>query len=167
MSDEQQYDDSAKGGYSYAEKLKAVSDGMMDPAELGMKSPEEAGIHLAPEDKPKAEFGTTLMFRAGAVPPELRAHWAISEEKIVVPESEKAEWTAKWIEDHKNEFPVQAELLCGTAKAQFAQTFRDPIIGLAQMLRQAADLLEAKYIEQNEAPIVNADAPTPNEPEVS
>ena len=72
----QKYDDSEKGGYSYAEKLEAVAAGNMDPKEIGMASAEEAQLQILPDAKKQPVFGTTMMFRAGVIPLELRLHWA-------------------------------------------------------------------------------------------
>lgn len=152
MSGTDNYDDSAKGGYSYAEKLAAVADGLMDPKEIGMASAEEAQVKLLPDKLKKPVFGTTMMFRAGVVPLELRAHWAEqeykAERKIVSADTDFDK--EAWMEAHKNEFPIQGDFICGQATAKFGQTFADPILGLCQMLRKCADMLEAKYTEPEE-----------------
>ncbi len=144
------YDDSAKGGYSYAEKLKAVADGLMDPKEIGMASAEDAQIKLVPDANKKPVFGTTLMFRAGCVPIELRLHWAEQEFKknrtIVSADATGFDKEA-FLAVEKDKYPIQGDLICGQANAKFGQTFSDPVIGLAQMLRIAADKLEAYYLD--------------------
>jgi hypothetical protein len=143
------YDDSAKGGYSYAEKLQQVALGNMDPKEIGMASQEDAQLKIEPKEAVKPKIGTTVMFRAGAIPMELRVMWARqqhnAERKIISAETDFDE--AAWIEANKNEYPIQGDLICGQAAAKFQQTFKDPVLGLCQMLKKAGAMLEAKYME--------------------
>jgi hypothetical protein len=146
------YDDSAKGGYSYAEKLEAVAAGNMAPEEIGMASAEEAQLQIVPDSKRKPVFGTTMMFRAGVVPLELRAFWAEQEYKEArkIISSETNFDKEAWMEANKNEFPIQGDLICGQAAAKFARKFKDPILGMCEMLRVAATMLEKKYTEASE-----------------
>jgi hypothetical protein len=145
----EQYDDSAKGGYSYAEKLQQVALGNMDPKSIGMTSAEDAQLKIEPKEKVAPKIGTTVLFRAGAVPMELRVLWAKQEHnknrKIISAETDFDE--AAWIEANKNDFPIQGDLICGQAAAKFSQTYKDPVLGLCQMLKKAGAMLEAKYLE--------------------
>jgi hypothetical protein len=146
------YDDSAKGGYSYAEKLEAVAAGNMAPEEIGMASAEEAQLQIVPDAKRKPVFGTTMMFRAGVIPLELRAFWAEQEykEQRKIISSETNFDKEAWMKANENEFPIQGDLICGQAAAKFGQKFKDPILGMCEMLRKAADMLEKKYTEAAE-----------------
>lgn len=152
MSEIEKYDDSAKGGYSYAEKLEAVAAGNMAPEEIGMASAEEAQLQIVPDSKRQPVFGTTMMFRAGVVPLELRAFWAEQEHKQArkIISSDSNFDKEAWMKANANEFPIQGDLICGQAAAKFAQKFKDPILGMCEMLRKAADLLEKKYLESSE-----------------
>lgn len=147
MSDNK-YDDSAKGGFSFEEKLRMVAEEQMAPSEIGLADANEARLQLMPEAAKKLVFGTTLIFRAGVVPPELRAEWALQETKVVLAPSDALRWKADWMEEHKHEYPIQGDLCCGNANARFGQAFKDPVLGLCQMLRIAADTLEKKYTEE-------------------
>lgn len=142
------YDDSAKGGFTYEEKLALVADEKMDPKEIGLTSADDARLAILPEAARKPVFGTTLMLRCGVVPIELRAEWAYQEQKIVMSPTDKDNFLHSFMEENKNEFPVQGDLVCGNMNARFARSFKDPILGLAQMMRLAADMLEAKYTEE-------------------
>jgi|SRR5882724_499092 len=149
MDGTNKYDDTAKGGYSYAEKLEAVAAGNMAPEEIGLASAEEAQLQIVPDEKKKPVFGTTMMFRAGVVPLELRAFWAEQEykqERKIVSADSTFDKDA-WMKEHENEFPIQGDLICGQAAAKFSRNFKDPILGMCQMLRVAADMLEMKYTE--------------------
>lgn len=152
MSDINKYDDSGKGGYSYAEKLDAVAAGNMDPKEIGLASAEEAQLQIVPDEKRKPVFGTTMMFRAGVVPLELRAFWAEQEYKEArkIISSDTNFDKDAWMKANANEFPIQGDLICGQAAAKFARKFKDPILGMCEMLRVAADMLEKKYTEADE-----------------
>lgn len=134
--------------YTNEEKLSAIAGGLMDPKELGLATADEAKLQLMPAAPKKVTFGTTLIFRAGVVPLELRAEWALQEQKIILPAAEAARWKADWMDANKHEYPIQGDLCCGNANARFGQTFKDPVLGLCQMLRIAADTLEAKYTEE-------------------
>lgn len=128
--------------YTPEEKLMLIDKGLMDPKELGLAGADvEANpqFEVLPDAPKRAVFGTTLLFRAGAVPLELRALWAKQENKII-PFDEEA-----WKEEHKNEFPIQAELHCGNTLCKFGQSFQDPVLGLVAMLREAANKLETGY----------------------
>ncbi len=166
MSGTDNYDDTAKGGYSYAEKLEQVALGNMAPEEIGMASAEEAQIKLVPDSEKKPRLATTLIFRAGSVPIELRLLWAEQEFKksrnIISADSAGFDKEA-WLKENENIFNVQGDLCCGQARARFGQTFKDPIIGLAMMLRIAADKLEAKYAEETAEATQTPDAPQQNE----
>jgi hypothetical protein len=142
------YDDTDKGGYSYAEKLALASQGLLDPQEIGLP-PEDAGIKAAQEElhpKPKAlKLGDFVTVEASVVPPQIRARWE-RQDLAVQPDNSKA-WEADWCEQHKNEFAIQGLLTSGFLAAKVGQIFSDPILGFVQLLRNYADLLEHKYNE--------------------
>lgn len=143
------------------EKLMLVEKGMMDPKELGLPGrdvEENPNLQVLPDAPKRPVFGTTVLFRAGVVPLKLRALWAKQENKIL-PFDESG-----WMEEHKNEFPVQSELHCGNLFGKFAQTFLDPVLGLVQMMRQAADKLEKAYAEPEAVPHDVNELTTTNEP---
>jgi hypothetical protein len=145
------YDDSETGGYSYAEKLALVAQGLMDPTSIGLP-PGDAGHKLAldeltGEEKPTPKLADYVTFEASTVPIELRAHWARQDLKVVPTGVTAREWEANWIAEHKNEFTIQATLHSGYLMSQVGQTFTDPILGFCELMRKAADLLEAKYNE--------------------
>jgi len=145
MSD-MMYDDSAKGGYSYAEKLKMIEEGLMSPTEIGLPEPDPATGEGPVEKETVVKLGTALICEAGVVPLELRALWARQEAATAAGLIVEFD-TEKWIAEHKNEYRVQCKLRCGTVEGRFEQTYKDPILGLAEMLRTAAKALEVKYSE--------------------
>lgn len=131
------------------EKLRLVEQGMMDPKELGLPGAdveENPKLEVLPDAPKRPVFGTTILFRAGVVPLELRALWAKQESKILPFD------TDGWMGEHKNEFPVQSELHCGNLFGKFTQTFQDPVLGLVQMMHEAADKLEKAYAQPEAVP---------------
>ena len=157
----EKYDDRDKGGYSYAEKLKLVAAGHMDPKEIGLP-PETEGQKAAIDEldgKPKLlKLGDFLTIEMSVVPPRLRAHWAL-QDLAIKPDNPK-EWEANWCEEHKNEFAVQGMLHSGAMISRAGQLFSDPILGFVEMLRKYADTLEAKYNELKQTdpnPIITRD----------
>lgn len=155
------YDDSSKGGYNYAEKLRLVAAGQMDPREIGLP-PEEAGQKAAIDEldeKPKLlKLGDFLTVEMSVVPIQLRAHWARQDLKIQ-PDNPKA-WEADWCEQHKSEYAIQGLLHSGGLIARAGQLFNDPILGFVSFLRTYADLVEKKYNELKQTdpnPIITRD----------
>jgi len=145
------YDDRDKGGYSYTEKLSLAAQGLMDPQSIGLP-PEEAGQKAAiqeitGQEQPGPKLGDFVTFEASIVPLELRAHWARQDLKVVPTGFVAREWEQKWIEEHKDEYASQGSLHSGTCHATLQRLYSDPILGFVEMMRQAADLLEAKYEE--------------------
>lgn len=132
--------------FTQEEKLALVADGMMDPKEVGLVSAEEAHLQIMPEIEKEPIFGNELFLQMGCIPLELRAEWAYDETKIILPPSDKTAWIEDWIDKNKQSYRIQGALRCGTLEGKFERTFRDPVIGLAQMLRVAADMLETKYV---------------------
>lgn len=139
-----QYDD-GKGGFSYAEKLALVAQGMMAPESIGLSSQEQAYKEITGEEELSPKLGDFVTFEASTIPSELRAHWACDELKVKPSGFVAKEWEAKWVEEHKDEYAVQGTLHSGTCHATLQRLYSDPIIGFVEMIRQAADLLEAKY----------------------
>ncbi len=139
------YDDSESGGHSYAEKLVLVSKGLMDPHEIGMASQDDAIYEITGlKPPPTVPFlGDWVTFEASVVPLEVRAKWALSELKITPPNKEQ--WMAEWRNEHKDEFQVQGILRSGNCQARVDQIFTDPILGFAEFLRRASDLLQVRY----------------------
>jgi hypothetical protein len=143
MSDK--YDDSAKGGYSYAEKLTMVAAGAMDPKEIGMATAEEAKLRVLGVAPPQAFLGDWMTFEASVIPINVQAHWARMDLKIVP--TNPAEWEAEWAEEHKAEIRVQGILRSGSCMAQVDRTYTDPILGFAELMGKAAELLLRRYEE--------------------
>lgn len=145
MADTPKYDDSAKGGYSYAEKLGLVAKGLMDPHEIGMTSADDAIYAITGLEKPApvSFLGDWLQFEASVVPLAQRAKWARQDLKVI-PTNPRA-WEADWCEEHKAEYQLQGILRSGNCQARIDQTFTDPILGFAEFLRQASDLLLQRY----------------------
>jgi hypothetical protein len=143
MSDK--YDDSDKGGHSYAEKLALVSKGLMDPKEIGMVSADDAIYEITGLKKPPTEpwLGDWITFEASVVPLEVRSKWARQELKVIP--TNPQQWEAEWRQEHKNEFQVQTVLRSGNVQARLDQIFTDPILGFAELLRRSSDLLLVRY----------------------
>jgi hypothetical protein len=157
----EKFNDEAKGGYSYAEKLALVAQEAMDPSEIGLETAAQARAKIV--DKPPAlmKLSDFVTFEASVVPPQLRAHWAY-QDLTIKPENMKA-WEADWCEQHKNEYAIQGLLHSGGLAAQVGQLFTDPILGFCEMLRKAAELLEKKYEELKKTdpnPIITRDEAT-------
>jgi hypothetical protein len=146
--------EAAKNSYTDAEKLELINRGLMDPAELGLTAPTDSGpdLKVLPDAAPEVKLGSVVNVRIAVVPIELRLAWAEQEEKVIGAFDREA-----WIEIHRDEFAIQGELACGNVKARFAQLFKDPVLGFAQLLRQAADRLEEAYTKGAD---VNADNKT-------
>ena len=143
MSDK--YDDSEKGGYSYAEKLALVSKGQMDPKEIGMASADDAiyeitGLKPAPK---QPWLGDWMTFEASVVPLEVRSKWARQELKVIP--TNPAQWEAEWRNEHKDEYQIQCVFRSGNEQARVDQTFTDPILGFAELMRRSSDLLLVRY----------------------
>jgi hypothetical protein len=138
------YDDGVKGGYTYGEKLALVAQGNMDPHEIGLTTPEDAIKELVGDtEPPKPWLSDFLTFEAVVVPPSVRAKWARSEEKIIP--IDEVGWLENWAKEHASEHAIQGRLCSGNCTANFGQKFADPILGFAEMLRNAATLLEERY----------------------
>lgn len=138
-------DGNESADYTHSEKLALVADGMMDPKEVGLTSAEEAHLEIMPEAEKEPTFGNELFLQMGVVPLELRAEWAYDETKIVLAPSDKTAWIEDWIGKNKHTYRIQGGIRCGTLQGKMERTFKDPVLGLTNMLRLAADMLEAKY----------------------
>jgi hypothetical protein len=149
------YDDKDKGGYSYAEKLKMVAEEQMDPKEIGLASADDAKLQIMPDAAPKRQLGDFITFEASAVPLDLRAQWAYSEEKIIPPD--KAAWIAEWKEKNKDSIVLQSRVRCGTALATAGRTVSDMVLGFCVMLEDAAALIRKEYEEEN-AGVIDVEA---------
>lgn len=142
-----QYDDAAKGGYSYEEKLNLVAADAMDPHSIGLETAEDAKRIILGQDAPKQKLGDFVVFEASVVPLRLRAHWARKDLKVQPIGAAAKAWEADWCEQNKGSFSIQGRLRSGTMTAMVQQEFNDPILGFAVLLRQTADMIEAKYTE--------------------
>lgn len=140
------------GAFTPEEKMALVAAGAMAPEEVGLASAEEAQLQLAPEAK-EIKFGDEVEFAAGIVPLVLRAQWALKDTKIVLAPADKDAWIEEWIAENKNSFLIQGRMHCGNAMAQFERTYKDPILGLAAMLRLCAEMLEKKYTGEELPPV--------------
>lgn len=152
MSDNQ-YDDSAKGGYSYEEKLDLVAQGLMDPKEIGLTDEQEAQAQLPKE--PKIE--SYIAFECSEVPVGVRAQWALKDQKIQ-PANPRG-WMADWIENCKDHL-IQARMHTGNMQAKLQQTVSEPVLGMVAIMHETADLIAKKYAEiqvQNQAPQTTED----------
>lgn len=153
--------------YTQEEKLALVADGLMAPEEAGLASAEEAHLEIAPEDKPKPDFGDSIMLQAGVIPIELRAQWAYQETKIILAPSDKTAWIKDFIKENSDTYRVQGAMRCGNLEAKFERTYTDPVLGLASILQLAGRQLEAAYTgkpcepttDTNEVPTLPASAP--------
>jgi hypothetical protein len=161
------YDDKEQGGYDYGEKLALVAQGLMDPKSIGLP-PGDDGQRKAYEEitgKPTlaAKLGDFVTFEASTIPNEIRAHWARQELKVIPAGLTAKEWELKWIDDHKGEVAVQGTLHSGTCHSVMQRLYTDPILGFANMLRGAAEMLEQKYEElkkNDPEPIIYRETPT-------
>jgi len=165
-----QYDDSATGGFSYAEKLKLVADGNMDPKEIGLSSPNDAQIKLvgemSPEEKLKqAKLGDSLCMEIGEVPANLRAAWAMQDLKIAVPKSEQADWIESWVDQHKGEHLLQARIRCGYVSAVMEFLCKDTVLGIIELMQKGALAVKEKYEQQLAYEKAQAENPDTNQPE--
>lgn len=141
MEASNQYDDSAKGGYSYEEKLKLVAEGNMAPEEIGLASADQAQEQVPQEP----ELGKYITFETSEVPLELRALWARQELKIQ-PANPKG-WIADYIEEHSNEHLIQARVRSGNQQGVLQRLVTEPVLGMILLMREAADLMEKKYAD--------------------
>lgn len=149
MSDK--YDDTETGGYSYLEKLAMTAKGLLDPKEIGMASADEAIFEITGGKPPSPFLGDWVTFEASVVPLAVRSKWARQDIKVIP--TNPAEWEAEWREAHKHEFLVRGLLKSGSVGTQIEQTSTDPILGFAEMLRRAADMLISRYEQiKNESP---------------
>lgn len=135
----------ASENYTKEEKLALVAQELMAPEEVGLASAEEAKAIIMPEEAKKIELGHMVEFAASVVPIELRAQWAYQETKIVLAPSDKTAWLENWIGENKNSYLIQGRMNCGNAQAQFQREYKDPILGLSQMLRLCGEMLEKQY----------------------
>ncbi len=149
-----QYDDTEKGGFTYLEKLALVAKGQMNPNEIGMASQDDAIYEITGKKRPDAWLGDWVTFEASIVPLNVRAQWARQALKVVP--TDTAQWEADWRAEHKDEHQVQGILKSGSVGAVVDQTYADPILGFAEMLRRAATMLEQRY---EEIKIANPDKP--------
>lgn len=131
--------------FTQEEKMALVADGMMAPETVGLSSAEEAHLTIAPEDKPKPDFGTTVMLQAGEVPIELRAEWAYQETKIILAPYDKTKFIQDYIKEHSGSHRMQGKMRLGNIEFSFERTYTDPVLGLAGLLEIAAIQLEAAY----------------------
>ncbi len=139
------YDDSAEGGYSYLEKLALVAQGNMDPKEIGMVTADDAIMEITGAKKTRPFLGDWVTFEASVIPIAVLAQWALQELKIKP--TDIVQWKADWCEQHKEKarWKIQSLMRSGNVQAQAEQTFTDPILGFAEMMRKAAILLELRY----------------------
>lgn len=142
----------ASGEFTQEEKLALVANELMAPEEVGLTSAEEAKLQLEPETTKEVKFGDIVEFAASVVPLALRAQWALQETKIVLPPTDKDVWIEQWVAEHKNDYLIQGQMHCGTALARFQRSYKDPILGLAAMLRLCGDMLEKKYLGEELPP---------------
>lgn len=142
----------SSGAFTKEEKLALVAAGAMAPEEVGLASAEDAQLALQPEAEKEVKFGDAVEFAASVVPLALRAQWALDETHIILAGTDKDDWLEKWIAEHKNDFMIQGQMHCGTALARFQRNYKDPILGLAQMLHLCGEMLEKKYLGEEVPP---------------
>lgn len=141
--------------FTYDEKLALVARGAMDPKEIGLASAEEANVKVLDKMTPEQRFEATKLqpevaFNAREVPPQLRAHWAMKDTKLVLPKSETNDWIDNWVEEHKDEHLVQARFQSGAVTAAMELLCTDPILGIAQLLINSATAINERYTEQQQ-----------------
>jgi hypothetical protein len=154
MSDSiNQYDDTAKGGYTYEEKLKMVSEGMMDPKEIGMPEGKQGEVEAKKQLPP--ELGDTVYFIAKEIPIYLVAQNEMK--KLTVQPANPRKWMADWTDDNIDKHVVQARIESGNQQGGMQRVVTDPFLGMLILMREAADLLEAKYHELNKPKVITPD----------
>jgi hypothetical protein len=132
--------------FTKEEKLALVADELMAPEEVGLTNAKDAELQLLPDAKPAApNFGNEILLQAGVIPLELRAEWAYQDNKIIMAPKDKTEWLSDWMVDNHNTYRVQGAIRCGNLEAKFERIYSDPVMGLADALRMAADRLEIAY----------------------
>lgn len=139
------YDDSAKGGYSYAEKLALVAQEAMAPEEIGLVSAEQAKDIIEP---PKRKLGDFLTFEVSEVPKDLQALWAYQESKIVLDNEAKQAYMDNWKKEHEGEIRLQGRVRSGTALAQLDLKVTDKIEGFCLLMEQAAEIVREEYANE-------------------
>lgn len=156
MNNDKQPDVGQTGdGLSYKEKLEMAASGLIDPQEIGIASQEDAVAKVLGEAPMQPKLGDFVTFECSVVPLELRAHWARQDLKIIP--SNPTEWEADWIKSNKNSYALQGEMRSGTTACRVGQLFTDPVLGFADLMRKAADMLEKRYEElkaTDEDPII-------------
>lgn len=149
------YDDSAKGGYTYEEKLAQVAMGNMDPKEIGLADAAEAQALIGKNPKPR-KLGKYITFEASPVPLEIRGEWAYSELTIIP--SDKVAWIEEWKEKNKDTFNIQFRLHCGNVAYQAGQSFTNEVLGFATLLEEAAIIIRKEYEREKQAEEKEANA---------
>lgn len=148
MEEINKYDDSAKGGYSYAEKLQLVAEDKMDPKEIGLASADQAKLQVMPDAEPNRKFGDFITFEASVVPLALRARWARQDEKVIPIDT--AVWEANWIEAHRHEYAIQCRARCGNALATLERLVTEPHEGFFILLDDVAKLFREEKQRQTQ-----------------
>jgi hypothetical protein len=131
--------------FTYEEKLALVSQGLMDPKEIGVtpvvgENTDQATIDKTlPDPKKKPELGKYVVFQAAEVPLDLRAEWARMDTKILPFDKEE------WKQQHKDEHILQAKCQCGTAAFNIENKVTDVVLGLCNLLEGAAAHIREFY----------------------
>lgn len=148
------YDDTAKGGLSYGEKLALVANDLIDPAEVGLKSAEEAKLQIMPPPEQRPLLGDFVTFEASEVPPPLRAKWAREATNIVqTSKGAERDLDEAWIEENQKSMLIQSRMRYGTHLGTFQQEFDrtqiPKVLAFAHFMRVCAGKLEELFKAQN------------------
>src|SRR6185503_9607229 len=101
-------------------------EGQMDPKEIGLTSPTEAGLKILEKDPPPRKFADWITFEATEVPLKLRALWA-RQDLTIIP-SEPGKWELDWMTENEHTHRLQCRIRCGTAFANLEKTVTTSVI---------------------------------------
>jgi hypothetical protein len=146
--------DPSPEAYTPTEILEQVALGNMSPLDAGItgpipiigeSQPDPANLRVLPKGPTPRKFGEQMEFQASVVPLTIRAEWERQDAKIIPFDTEA------WIEQHKNEYRVQAMLACGNGVLRLDETYSDGVLGFCDIMRKAAQMLEEAYKKDNES----------------
>lgn len=129
--------------YTPEEKLALVAQELMDPKEIGLTTAEEARLQILPDAKVPRKLEGFIVFEASEVPLDRRAQFAYDALKVIPPDKEL--WLAEWKVEHKDEIFLQARTRCGNATAVTGGRASDQVMGLINLMEDAAKMLRDEY----------------------
>jgi hypothetical protein len=101
------------------------------------------------------EFGDSIYFIAHEIPIAAQAQMALK--AAAVKPANPRKFIADWIDDHLDQHIVAAKVECGNQQGGMQRLVTDPFLGMIQLMRDAADKLEARYNEINKPKIETRD----------